>query len=475
MYSDNVQGLINACQWNTSNFLIISENIFDTLIYYSHILPLIIATIIGVFILFKNPKQLVARIFFLITGLFSLWLLFDLILWATDKPDIIMFFWSVMNLLELFIYATSLYFIQVFISNKDTSIRNKILLLLPLLPFILLIPTKLTLLGFNLSNCDREAIEGPLTHYAYLLEILYILGILVFAMEKYRYAKDFLSRQKIWYSTIGMILFLLIFSASNLIGTITNDWRIPQWGLFGMTIILVFLSYIVAKYNSSDFKLLVGQAVSVTLLILIGSQFFLTSSSEYRILILITFLVSVAGVVLFMRGIKSGEIELGKSKEKEMFEETAIAESRPIVSREPIDRPGKIVLALLITSIGLVIFSTGYRFLWEKNYTFMVETECTVGSESCFARDCEEEECPPNGLEEYRVFNLQAKDFSACDGGSCLNVCVDGSITCEEVMCDSFAGDSCSMPSLESDTENTSAQDDLSPEVTTNNGTELTL
>lgn len=305
MYSEVVQNIMLACEWDTTNFLVISENVFDKFIYYSHLVPLIFSLTIGFFVLYKSSKLLLARIFFAITSLFSLWVFFDLILWATDRPDYTMFFWSLMILFEPFIYAACLYFIQVFITGADTSSRNKILTIVFLVPLFFLVQTDLALYGYNLSNCDREAIEGPLTQYSYLIEVFYSLAILIFSMEGIRKTKGGRTvKKQILLVTIGIMLFLLTLSFGNIIGTITNDWRIPQWGLFGMPIFIAFLSYLIVKYKSLDIKLIATQALSFTVSILVGSQFFFIRSSGNRVLNGFTFIISVVGGILLVRSVK---------------------------------------------------------------------------------------------------------------------------------------------------------------------------
>jgi signal transduction histidine kinase len=301
MYNDVVQNLIKACQWDTTNFLVISDNVFDPLIYYSHIVPLIISLTIGFFVLYKNPKMLLPRILFVMTTLFSFWVFFDLILWATDKPDLTIFFWSIINLIEPFIYASCLYFFQVFIANKDTSLKNKIIILIPLLPLFVFAFTKFNLLGYDLSACDREAVEGPLTHYSYIVEIFYTLWILILGMESFRKSKDSIFRHKIILMTVGVILFLLTFSFGNIIGSITDDWRVPQWGLFGMPIFIIFLSYLIIKYKTLDIRLVATQALAVMISILVGSQFFFMKNPVNIYLNILTFAISVVGGILLVK------------------------------------------------------------------------------------------------------------------------------------------------------------------------------
>ena len=46
----SVQTFIQMCQWDSAKFLIISDNVFDSLVYYSHILPLVAALFFSIFV-----------------------------------------------------------------------------------------------------------------------------------------------------------------------------------------------------------------------------------------------------------------------------------------------------------------------------------------------------------------------------------------------------------------------------------------
>ena len=139
------------------------------------------------------------------------------------------------------------------------------------------------------------------------MEIYYDLWIVSFAMENLR--KNILTprtinRKQIILITTGILLFLLSLSAGNLIGTITNEWRIAQWGLFGMPVFIAFLAYLIVKYRTFDIKLIATQALVVTLSALIGSQFFFIRSSGNRIINAITFAIAVFAGTALVRSVK---------------------------------------------------------------------------------------------------------------------------------------------------------------------------
>ena len=315
-----IQELITACEWAPSTFLIFSENVFDPFIYYSHITPLLLSLFIGLFVLWQNPKQLTNRILFAATTLFSAWVFFDLILWASEKPEHIMFFWSLLVLIEPFIYAAMLYFVQVFVTGNDTSLKNKLFIVLPLLPTALLWSTSYSLYGFNLSNCDREAVEGPLALYGYAVEVFYVLWIAVFSMERIRKTVDRTVRRQMELAAIGVLLFLLTFAWGNIVGSFSDDWRVPQWGLFGMPIFLAFLSYLVVKYQALSIKVLGAQVLVAALVALIGSELLFVRSYGNRVLVTITLGLAVVFGFFLVKSVKREvrQRELIQKQEQEL-------------------------------------------------------------------------------------------------------------------------------------------------------------
>lgn len=102
-------------------------------------------------------------------------------------------------------------------------------------------------------------------------------------------------------------------------------------------------------------------------------------------------------------------------------------------------------LFILVSALVLVaVVNNFYIFYYQKNYNFIVEVSCDTTEQSCFIRDCNDGECPPNELEQYRMFSLNAKDFSLCETDSCLRACLSGQITCSEILCGESEEDTCS-------------------------------
>jgi signal transduction histidine kinase len=304
----SIQTFIDMCQWDTSKFLIFSNNVFGTLIYYSHFLALILALVVGLFVFLKGKNQLVNRLLSLIMFLFSLWVFFDLILWANEKDYFIMFFWSAMLIIEPLIYALCVYFIDVFIEKKDISFRKKIGIFSLLLPIIFLLPTRFSLVGFDLTNCFREPTEGIIaTYYVYFIEIVYAIWILFYAAKKYRQLVSGTKKQ-IVLITIGVVLFLLSFVSGNIIGSITENWTMAQIGLFSMPIFVTFLAYMIVKFKTFNIKMFGAQALVFALAFLVLGIIFIRTIDNVRLVAVATLLLIIIVGYLLIQGVKK-EIE----------------------------------------------------------------------------------------------------------------------------------------------------------------------
>lgn len=246
---------------------------------------------------------------------YSFWALADLILWATDDINLIMFLWSSMIFLELFVYIGSFYFLYVFIYGKDLRLSMKTGIFLFFVPLMLFVANRVNLSYFDLTNCDREASEGILWQYTYIIESLFVVFIIIEAILGLKKAKREATLPKMLWVTIGIVLFLVSFAWGNISGSISEDWSLGQFGLFGLPIFIGFLAYAIVKYQVLNIKILGVQMLTATITILIGVQLFFIQSSLNRILTAITlFLVVIFGLVL-IRSVKK-EIEQKEQYEK---------------------------------------------------------------------------------------------------------------------------------------------------------------
>lgn len=299
------------CNWDKAFLLVFSKNVFDPLIYYSHFVPLILAVLVGLIVIHADRRKLSNRALFFMMMSFSAWVVLDSILWGTEKPDIIMFVWSVQILLDLFIYLGAFVLVYSFINTETKRIPLRILLpwAFFFLPILIFLGTHWNLENFDLTNCDREVVEGILWQYTYSVEILvafFVLLIPIFFLIRGKVEPSL--RKQLLLITFGAFSFLILFSFGNIVGSFTEDWSYGQYGLFGMPVFIGFLAYLIVRYQTFNIKLLAVQALVMTLAVLIGAQLFFIKTQINFVLTSITFLLSVVFGILLIRSVKA-EIE----------------------------------------------------------------------------------------------------------------------------------------------------------------------
>lgn len=115
-----------------------------------------------------------------------------------------------------------------------------------------------------------------------------------------------------------------------------------------------------------------------------------------------------------------------------------------------------IFLYLLLLGCFATIATSFYVFYHQKNYDFIVEVACDPTVEICTQRDCTNpDDCPPNGLGDFKRYYLNAADFEMCENEDCAVACETGAIECELAECEEVPeyGESCSVLETTEETE----------------------
>ena len=300
----DINEIINMCEWFPSNFLVISENVFSPLLYYSYFFALIPTFMIGFFIFLKDNKKIENKLLFLMIISFSIWVFSNLVTWATEFPKYTMFFWTLLILFEPIVYFFALYLSHSFIFKKDFSIKQKLYFFVPLLPILILGPTKFGLLGYDLSNCDRAAIEGLYPLYGFALEIIYLLLIVHFAFKAFSMPELKPRRKEITIFAIGISLFLFSFSLGNIAEVFSENWYIGQYGLFGAPIFAALLAYLIVKFKTFNIKLIAPQVLVFSLIFLNIAMLFVRSIENIRYVLIPTIIVSSVVSWILIRSVK---------------------------------------------------------------------------------------------------------------------------------------------------------------------------
>ncbi len=305
-------------------YFIFSSDV-PALLYYSHIPTVIVAMLIGFFVFWKGKQILINRLLFAISACFSLWVISNLILWTNIHSDLMLFAWSFLRVLSSLISILSIYFIYVFLEKKDVPLLLKSVFLILVTPVIILSPTHINLRGFNITGCDAYMFEGLLFQFSRIFfGVLAMAWIFVLLVRKYRKAEaDF--RKQILLMGLGMELFLFSFFIETFLAAyltdmgILPDSRLEFYGLFGMTVFMGFLAYLIVKFKAFRIKMLAAQALVTTIVVLVGAQYFFTPLTNVTNMILISVTVLVAWI-LGVWLVKSVKLEV---KRKEQLQKLA--------------------------------------------------------------------------------------------------------------------------------------------------------
>ncbi len=313
---DMIVADVLQCGWDTAPFLLFSDNVFSPLIYYSHLVPAISGLLLAFLVWSQRKSNLLNNLFIGLALAFSVWCLVDLSLWAHESPDYIMFAWSLLIYVEPMIYLGSAYLLYTFATGKDISFWMKILGLTIMLPTLVLASTYLNLEAFSYQDCEREAVEGPLWRYVYVIEILTIVWMVLFLLYK-TLTKKATAVPKVQVAMLGagLILFLCAFSWGNIVGSFSEDWALAQYGLFGMPIFLGAIIYLIVRFQAFKIRVLGVTAMVGTLLVLLFSLLFLQTIESARPVILITFALFALIGYLLIRSVRQ-EIEQRKRIEE---------------------------------------------------------------------------------------------------------------------------------------------------------------
>lgn len=280
------------------------------LLLYSHVPTALLALMFGLFVLFHEQKPATISLF-LLCFFFALWSLFDLGSWfAFLGAGEMMFSWALLDLFSLTFFFFSYYFLYTFLTEKDLPVAQKIF------GISLLLPTAFwTLMGSTLTTYDSTICEAWENSYQVVYPLfakgIYFTAIIILGVALYRRTTDLLTKKKIIYATTGILAFLGFFLSSSIgVSYIINEtslefaYNYSIYGLFGMPILIVYLSYLIVKYRAFDLKILGTQALIVGLIVIIASEYIFVSSMIGRILISVTLLMTILSGFVIIKSVK---------------------------------------------------------------------------------------------------------------------------------------------------------------------------
>ena len=317
------------CPWEPAQYLFFSSNV-PPLLYYSHLTALLAAIIFSFVLIPRARESLAVKLFLLAMALFSAWTTIDVLLWASNRPDVVLFYWSLQILLETFFYAAAFYFAYVFIAKKDLGFIWKIGLAILTIPVLVVLPTSYLLPGMDVSYCN--AIENPLPNFFLMYGIQLLLIFLILLVSFFGIREQPNRKKEIVFFTTGLFIFLFAFSSGNIIGSLTGNWDLAQAGLFGMPVFIAFLTYTVIRFKSFNIKLISAQALVVGIAVLIGARMFYDTTGVSAALSAATLIIFMVSGVFLVRGVKR------EIAQREQIENLALNLERANVRLQQIDK-----------------------------------------------------------------------------------------------------------------------------------------
>lgn len=290
------------CEWDVAQWLIFSTN-GEPLIYYSHLTS--IAIFLGLLgFTFLKLKQWPKGAFRLMALAYVIWLFCDLVLWANENMEHVLFFWTIINLVEPLIFVAAFAYFTQFIDGRPLSSKSRWGIFALLLPTLVMAPIGLSVVGFDYTSCDRNVIEGIAAYYNYFLEALFLglvllKTVLVFTHKTYKG-----KRVRLLLVSIGTSLLLFSFLLANFLGTFTGDYVTSQYGHIAVPIFAAFLAYLTIRYESFEPRILLIDTLVVSLFILLLSVLFATDDSYQLYANILAFLVMMPLAYSLMTGIR---------------------------------------------------------------------------------------------------------------------------------------------------------------------------
>lgn len=287
-----------------------------SLLYYSHLPTALVSLFIGFFVYFSDRKSLVNRIFLGLNVLYSMLAFLNIVLWTNSNLSVVTVIWVVTQILFVAVPLFALYFFNAFITKKDIGLFYKILWSLSLVIVSFITASKLNVLSFNIDACEPNIgntvffVQNIIFAFIFLTLIIQLFRkIIISRLPGY-------SRKELLLFFGGIFIFILFFTVAWQFAENYDYFIIEQYGLFGMTVLLAVISFIIVRFKAFDIKLIGSQALVWALIILIGSEFFFVETFVNQVLVAITLVLSAIVGLMIIRSVK---------KEIAQKEELAIA------------------------------------------------------------------------------------------------------------------------------------------------------
>lgn len=302
---------------------------YHAIAYYSHLVPVLIAVLLGIFVLFASRFSLLSKVLNLFIASFCLWLIGDVVIWTGKDYNFINFVWAPLDYINVVFYILGAYFFTILVwDGRTVPVWLRISLLALSIPAWWVTFSGQSITAFNQPQCEAFNSDW-LTNYKLAVELVVCVYIIVIAILGIKKSDR---NKKIQYSVVAtaLLLFFGVFSITEYISSQTGIYEINLYSLFVLPIFLAMIIYSITNLKMFQLRIIGTQLLVYVLLIMVGSQFFFLENITNQILTIITFILSVFFGAVLIRNVKkeaearikieklAGDLEKSNTRLKEL-------------------------------------------------------------------------------------------------------------------------------------------------------------
>lgn len=293
------------CPDASINFLgFFDTTVAPSFLYYSYLPIIFLSILFSVYVGLKSKWTIQSKALLVMSTAFSVWILNELVQWIGVYASFVHFGWQISAITQVVVILTSLFFVHTLLYVKPPSFNWMMLFSIGLAPIVYFLSNVINISDFDLSTCQSD--YGMLWSYIYIFEVLSLVLVgwwVYLAIKSHRG-----EWKKYLFTGIGILVFLGVFVASNVLGDSTFIYQFNLLGPLGMFGLIAFVSYSIVRFHVFNIRLFGAQALVTGLVFLIGSKLFTAESSSSKTITFVTLLAICIFGYFLIKSVKK-EIE----------------------------------------------------------------------------------------------------------------------------------------------------------------------
>lgn len=293
------------CTDSTPQFLgIFNFELAPRLLFYSYIPITVVLLSLALYIFFNATNRALAKALVVSSLASFAWVATAIVQWLAVDARVNYFAWEVIGVFEIIIYIATTYFFIRFVYQQLNPSKSLLVIGLLLLPVILLLPTTQNLTSFDINEC--QGTYGAFwTTYIYAVEILAAIVILGISLKiRYKSTASPEHKKQVLALAVGIVLFMAIFTLSNVSGELLSFYEINLVGPLGMVILVSALLYSIVRFKTFKVKILATQALVWALWFMIGAILFVAQTGVTRVVTSITEIIAIIFGIMLIKSVR---------------------------------------------------------------------------------------------------------------------------------------------------------------------------